>query len=255
MKRMPLTGIAFFMAAAAICGLPPLNGFMSEFLIYLSGLQAFREESFSAATGSLLVLATVGGMALIGGLAAACFTKAVGIVFLGEPRTEAATSARAPGKRMLAPMLVLAAGCLLTGLAVRPLLAGLVLPLGTVLDQPAHVIAAHLAPALGPLTAVVIVGAIVIGLIAVLSVMRHWLLRSREVHGSVTWDCGYAAPTARMQYTSTLFVQPLGDFFSLVLRTRKHIDEPNGRFPMLPSRRPTTRTCFSMACLHELIVD
>ena len=144
---------------------------MSEFLIYMSGLQAFREESFSAAAGSLLVLATVGGMALIGGLAAACFTKAVGIVFLGEPRTEAAISARAPGKLMLAPMLVLAAGCLLTGLAVRPLLAGLVLPLGTVLDQPAHVIAAHLAPALGPLTAIVIVGAIAIGLIAVLSVM------------------------------------------------------------------------------------
>jgi hydrogenase-4 component B len=132
-------------------------------------------------------------------------------------------------------MLVLAAGCLLAGLAVRPLFAGLVLPLGTVLDQPAHVIAAHLAPALGPLTAIVIVNAIAIGLIAVLSLWRHQLLRSREVHTRVTWDCGYAVPTARMQYTSTSFAQPLVDFFSLILRTRKHISEPVDLFPAAAS--------------------
>ena len=134
-------------------------------------------------------------------------------------------------------MLVLAAGCLLAGLAVRPLLAGLAPALAVVLHQPAGTIAESLAPALGPLTAVVTVGVIAIVLIVVLAALRRRLLQSREVRDSVTWDCGYAAPAARMQYTSTSFVQPLTDFFSPVLRTRKHIHEPRGLFPDAASAR------------------
>ncbi len=237
LKRMPLTGAAFLVGAVAICGLPPLNGFVSEFLIYLSAFQAFRESSLSASSGSVLALATIGGLALIGGLAAACFTKSLGIVFLGEPRTKAAAEAHAPGWLMTAPMLVLAAGCLVAGLAVRPLLAGLAPALAVLLDQPPGTIAESLAPALGPLSAVVSVGLIAIVLIAVLAALRTRLLRSREVRDGVTWDCGYAAPTARMQYTSTSFVQPLTDFFSPVLRCRKHIHEPRGLFPDAASAR------------------
>lgn len=231
LKRMPLTGAAFLVGAVAICGLPPLNGFVSEFLIYLSAFQAFREASLSASSGSVLALATIGGLALIGGLAAACFTKSLGIVFLGAPRTKTAAEARAPNWLMLAPMLVLAAGCLLAAVAVRPLLAGLAPALAVVLHEPAGTIAESLAPALGPLTAVVTVGLLAIVLMVVLAVLRKRLLHSREVRDSVSWDCGYAAPAARMQYTSTSFVQPLTDFFSPVLRSRKHIHEPKGLFP------------------------
>ena len=229
LKRMPWSGAAFLVGAVAICGLPPLNGFVSEFLIYLGAFQAFRDTSLSIAAGSLLGLTTIGGLALIGGLAAACFTKVVGIAFLGEPRTRAA--ARAPGWRMVAPMLVLAAACPLSAAAVGPLLAALGPALAIVLDQPAVVIATQLAPALNPLNAVLTAGAVLIGLVVLLAGWRSWLLRSREVRDTVTWDCGYAAPAARMQYTATSFVQPITDFFALVLRVRKQLCEPRGLFP------------------------
>jgi len=237
LKRMPLTGAAFLVGAAAICGLPPLNGFVSEFLIYLSALQAFREASLATSSGSVLALATIGGLALIGGLAAACFTKSLGIVFLGEPRTRSAAEAHAPGWLMTIPMLVLAAGCLLAALAVRPLLAGLTPVLAVVLDQPRGAIARGLAAAEGPLSAVVTASLAVLALIGLLAAIRRGLLRSREVQEGATWDCGYAAPTARMQYTSTSFVQPLADFFAPVLRTHKHVHEPSGLFPDAASAR------------------
>lgn len=237
LKRMPRVGSAFLVGAAAICGLPPLNGFVSEFLIYLSAFQSFREASLSATAGSVLALATIGGLALIGGLAAACFTKAVGIVFLGEPRTEAAAQARAPGPLMSWPMLVLAGGCLLGGLGVRPLLAGLTPVLAVVLGQPAGIVGQALDPALGPLTGIVTVGFVAIGLTVMLATIRRRLLQARDVRDAVTWDCGYAAPAARMQYTSTSFVQPLADFFGTVLRTRKHVHEPHGLFPDAASAR------------------
>ena len=80
---MPWTGVTFLIGAAAICGLPPFNGFVSELLIYLG---AFHGGNAPAAAAFPCWL-VVGGLALIGGLAAACFAKAFGIVFLGEPRT------------------------------------------------------------------------------------------------------------------------------------------------------------------------
>jgi hypothetical protein len=138
---------------------------------------------------------------------------------------------------MVWPMLVLAAGCLLASLAVRPLLAGLTPAVAVVLDQPAETIAERLAPALEPMTGVVTVSLITIVLIAVLTAVRGRLLQAREVRDSVTWDCGYVAPTARMQYTATSFVQPLSDFFAIVLRTRKHVHEPRGLFPDAASAR------------------
>ncbi|HPM79917.1 MAG TPA: proton-conducting transporter membrane subunit [Candidatus Anammoximicrobium sp.] len=237
LKRMPATGAAFLVGAVAICGLPPLNGFVSEFLIYLSAFQAFREASLSATSGSVLALATIGGLALIGGLAAACFTKSLGIVFLGEPRTKAAAEAHAPPWLMTGPLLVLAAGCLIAALAVGPLLAGLAPVLAVLLHEPSGAVAESLAPALGPLNAVVSVGVIAIVLMAGLTLLRKRLLGPREVRDSGTWDCGYAAPTSRMQYTSTSFVQPLTDFFQPVLRCHKHVHEPRGLFPDAASAR------------------
>jgi formate hydrogenlyase subunit 3/multisubunit Na+/H+ antiporter MnhD subunit len=240
-KRMPAAAATFTVAAVAVCALPPLNGFVSEFLIFSS---AFQRPLLVTSGGSLVALAAIGSLALIGGLAAACFTKAVGIVFLGEPRTKEAAGAQPPGWLMLIPMLVLAAGCLLASLAIGPLLSGLAPVLAVVLHQPADRIAENLTPAYGPLTAVATVGGILIVLIVVLAALRKRLLRSRDVRMSVTWDCGYAAPAARMQYTSTSFVQPLTDFFSLILRARKHIRQPSGLFPSVASARTDHQDVF-----------
>ena len=107
LRRMPATGVTFLIGAAAISGLPPLNGFVSEFLIYLA---SFRGAVSLDGSMSIPMLATIPGLALIGGLAAACFTKAFGIVFLGHPRSRDAQGAHEAGPAMLLPGFVLAAG-------------------------------------------------------------------------------------------------------------------------------------------------
>src|SRR5689334_16255286 len=83
LKRMPWTGIAFLTGAAGIVGLPPLNGFVGEFLLFYGGFIAAGDPSVGAASAGLIAIVVMG---LISGLAAACFAKAFGIVFLGAPR-------------------------------------------------------------------------------------------------------------------------------------------------------------------------
>ena len=90
LRRMPRTGALFLVGAVAISGLPPLNGFISEFLVFLGAFRGII--SLGAADAALLGLA-IGGLAFVGGLAMACFTKAFGVVFLGEPRTVEAAGA------------------------------------------------------------------------------------------------------------------------------------------------------------------
>src|SRR5713101_4039433 len=110
---MPGTAVTFLIGAAAITGLPPLNGFVSEFLIYLA---SFRGALAGDGASIVPMLTTIGGLALIGGLAAACFTKAFGIVFLGHPRSLHAEQANEVGPAMVLPGALLAAGCVLIGL-------------------------------------------------------------------------------------------------------------------------------------------
>ncbi|KAF0239914.1 MAG: hydrogenase-4 component, partial [Planctomycetota bacterium] len=113
-KRMRWTSLAFLTGAAAICGLPPLNGFVSEFLVYM-GL--FRCAAGEPGREWLAAAFAAPALALIGGLALACFAKAYGAVFLGEARSAEAKGAHESSGWMLAPMAVLAACCVLIGLA------------------------------------------------------------------------------------------------------------------------------------------
>jgi formate hydrogenlyase subunit 3/multisubunit Na+/H+ antiporter MnhD subunit len=228
LKRMPWTGVAFLIGAVAISGLPPLNGFVSEFLIYLGALRGVVSADSTAAVPLLCVIA---GLALIGGLAAACFTKAFGMVFLGEPRTEHAAHAHEPGLAMRVPMLLLAASCVVIG-CLAPVVGGTV---GPVVERasglPAETVRDVVAAATGPLS---FVGAAALGVLllaALLGGVRHQLLSGRRVEDSCTWDCGYARPSPRMQYTASSFAQPLTELFRLLLQSRRHLVPPVGLFP------------------------
>ena len=112
-KLMPKTMILFLLGAIAICALPPLNGFVSEWLIYI-GL--FR--TLGSGVGQSFPMAALGAVALamIGPLAIACFVKLLGTVFLGTARSELAEHAREPSKSMLISMALLAFGCSCIGL-------------------------------------------------------------------------------------------------------------------------------------------
>ena len=232
-KPMRWTAVTFVIASAAISGLPPFNGFVSEFLIYLA---AFTGVKTDAPGTVILAIALGGGLALIGGLAAACFAKAFGVVFLGEPRSSHATGAEEVGAAMRWPMAVLAAACLGIGL-LAPAAVKMVLPAVQVVSG-VPVRAYQETPysvttngAVGSLVAVVYISAALLLLAVGLYVVRRYLPRGSEEARTGTWDCGYARPTPRMQYTASSFAQPLTDLFKIVLGTRKQGTVPDGFFP------------------------
>ena len=224
-KKMPYTGACFLVGAVAISGLPPLNGFLSEFLIYLGSL---RGAISMGADVAVPLIGAVAGLALIGGLAAACFTKAFGIVFLGEPRSQAAANAHESRPLMVAPMLLLAAGCLVAGLLgmyIVPAMSGVVS--GILGFDAGH----ELKIAGGYLGSITTASIVLLLLVAGLALLRRFLLAGRQVVSAVTWDCGYAAPSSRMQYSASSFAQPITDLFKMVLRTEKRLQLSEQYFP------------------------
>lgn len=227
-RPMPWTAGLFSLGAVAICGLPPLNGFVSEWLVYLGLFDAATSRA-AFAWGAIPLLLLLG---LTGALALACFTKVCGVVFLGAPRSVQAERAHESDWRMLGPMLLLAAACVAIGLgpvlfwpaiasvsaAWRPSWAGTDAPVPLATLSQAHV------------------------LIAVLvSTAVWWLLRrARRARLAVTWDCGYAAPTARMQYSAGSFASTITGWFGFVLRPRRHVDLPPEPMPVMARRSEHT---------------
>jgi len=228
LKGMPWTGVAFLIGAAAIAGLPPLNGFVSELLIYVGALRGVLAQPMGLVIPALGVAL---GLALIGGLAVACFAKAFGIIFLGEPRSEHARHAHEVGLAMRLPMLFLAAACVGIGLAAPLVCRCMVGAVGSITGL-APAVVANAGASLATTMSFLVVGSIL--LLAVTGaaiVLRRRLLAGRGVGLALTWDCGYAAPTARMQYTASSFAQPLTEQFSPVLQTETHVELPAESLP------------------------
>jgi NADH:ubiquinone oxidoreductase subunit 5 (subunit L)/multisubunit Na+/H+ antiporter MnhA subunit len=246
LRRMPWTGVTFLVGAAAISGLPPLNGFVSEFLIYVGAFHGGAALSGANAVASLFVILA---LALIGGLALACFAKAFGIIFLGEPRSEHALHAHEAGLAMRLPMLFLAAVCLAIGLCAPQVVQAMAPAVGCIVRTPPVETAHLLSAAALPLSGIVLCAAGFLFLATLLGWIRLRLagrdapaLRSsaasaggEEPARTGTWDCGYARPTARMQYTASSFAQPLTDLFRGFLGTRRRFTPPQGALPTQPS--------------------
>jgi NADH:ubiquinone oxidoreductase subunit 5 (subunit L)/multisubunit Na+/H+ antiporter MnhA subunit len=249
---MPWTGAAFLTGAVAISGLPPLNGFVSEFLIYLGSFQAAAASPGGIALAGMLLIA---GFALIGGLAAACFVKAFGIAFLGEPRSEAARAAHESGFLLRAPMAVLAVACLAIGLGAPWILRLLLpaIPYGAAM--PARALGAELDTAGAILIRVAAVSALLILLALAATALRSLLLARRGVARSGTWDCGYAAPTPRMQYTASSFAQPILELFAPLLGTRVSSLKPMGLFPAKASHATDTPDSFRERVVAPVVAE
>ncbi len=216
-RRMPLTSLAFLVGAVAICGLPPLNGFVSEFLVYLglfSTLKVHAGHFFAAAAFA------APSLALIGALALACFVKVYGVVFLGTARTSAAEQAREPGFSMLAPMGVLAACCMLIGLA--PQWTVPVLEKGVAAWAPELRDAGPRLSELAPMSTIGMAAMLLIAVLMLGGGVLAVLIRRGGAERGPTWGCGYAAPTPRMQYTASSFAQMLVGLFAWVLRPKIH---------------------------------
>ncbi len=222
LRRMPWTGAFFLVAAVAISGLPPLNGFISELLIYSASFGALKNGHLSLPVGGALVIVA---LALIGGLAAACFAKAFGTVFLGSPRSPQPQPEHAPREHaaMLIPMGALALACVAIGLSA-PLLPRLLGPvIGQLTGLPLATASAWPASTDLLLKSLLLMAWAVLLLTGLVTGLRQLLLRKKKITAASTWGCGYALPTVRMQYSSSSFAQPLTTFFRPVLGTRKYL--------------------------------
>jgi hydrogenase-4 component B len=223
-RRMPVTGLLFLVGSIAISGLPPLNGFVSEWLIYAGAFRGGAPQAPGWAVASVVVVLS---LALIGGLAAACFVKAFGVVFLGEARTAATSRAHEGSRFMALAMMSSALLCLVIGLwpagALRMVAPAVVLLTGGAGGAVADA---------GPLGMIGVAAFLLIGLVALLALVRAGLLRRRPVTQAATWGCGYAAPSARMQYTAASFARPLLEPFAAAVPTRLEREGPAGYFPV-----------------------
>ena len=237
LQRMPWTGVAFLIGAVAITGVPPLNGFVSEFLLYLGALHGTMTLSTTSVAPALAVITA---LALIGGLSAACFANLCGMVFLGGPRSQPAAHAHEVGGVMRLAMGLLTVGCVGIAALSPVFVSSLSTVLVTVTRLPTETVTAELAVLQASLSHVILVSGGAIMVCLGLAGLRWHLLRGRTVDTQVTWDCGYAQPTVRMQYTASSFVQPLTSLFAPVLGTRRQQHMAPGLFPSTASLATVT---------------
>ena len=220
-KRMPVTGITLLVACCSIVGLPLFNGFVSEWVIFRSLLAGSVLMNTKA---QVILPLAVGVLALIGGLAAACFVKVFGVAFLGRPHSEEAEHASEAPLPMRFGLSLLAIACvwigIFPGLFLRPLVSLVQVLVPGAGVPPETVSIAQILP---------IIAAIILGVSIVIGLVRR---RERIAR---TWACGLPGLTRRMQYTSTGFSKPIRSVFSSVYKPDRNIDRLPSDQPYFPN--------------------
>ncbi len=223
---LPWTGHLFLIGSLSICGLPLFNGFISEWLVFRALLEGvFHLDIFGIIFSSLGLVA----LALIGGLAALCFAKAFGVIFLGNNRTCEEHHYKEGDLIMRSPMVLLAAICLWVGLfpanmvyyAFQGTQAITGLPIPFVLKE------AIINPLLLA-TRVLLFGVIIF---VAFAIIRKFFIQDYPINLTETWGCGYTKLTARMQYTASSFAKPILKIFRSVLFFKIEAVRPKGYFP------------------------
>ena len=239
-SRMPWTALFFLVGCISISGLPPLNGFASEWLTFQAALQAASLES-----GVLraVIPVTAAMLALTGALAAACFVKVYGVAFLGQARTRRVRHAHEAPWSMLWSQALLAALCFVFGVLptttveglnrVTEALTGVALASATErgwlwLTPVAPEVASYSAP-------LVSLG---VGLALAAWALIYLLLRRRRRTAPVVrrdaWECGFGPLSAKMQYTSTAFAMPIREIFRPLFKV--HEESVRAMDPKLTTR-------------------
>ncbi len=199
-KPMPYTGIIFLIGAVSISALPPFNGFVSELMIFQAFLQSFI---ITSAFIKILLLLGLSMFALTSALAAACFVKAFGVIFLAKPRSKRAEEAHEAPIAMLIGPAIPATLCILLGVFSSQIssLLGFELPTPDLL---------------------------VIGTLLIVFFILTWIIlritANRKTRVSETWGCGIVSQSNRMEYTATGFSEPILTIFQPIYRTRKDVE-------------------------------
>lgn len=233
MRRMPVTGVVFLIGALSVAALPPLNGFVGEWLLFQGLLHGLPTTNTAVV---ITVSVAVAALALTGGLTVAAFVKAMGIGFLGRPRSQEASDAHEVPITMQVGAGLLAVLCVVLGLVPM-----LVLPALERAAQSARRVGAsssvhgwislHLVGLHGVLAPSLLGGGLAVACLLLVIARRATHHRSRTwpaLRPAEPWGSGRKVQTARMQYTATSFAEPLQRVFDDVIRPSRDLDVNHG---------------------------
>ena len=227
--RMPQTAFTFLIGCVAISALPPLNGFVSEWLTFQAILLSPELPSWAL---KFLVPAVGALLALSAALAAACFVRAFGLCFLGRPRSIAAERAKETEGWAVAGMALLAALCLLAGILPGIFIDALA-PITTMLVGQSMPLQSHepylsivpIAESRSSYDGLLVFLFMIFSATTAAAVIHR--LASAKVRRAPAWDCGYPDPSPATQYTASSFAQPIRRVFGTSLfHARERVEMP-----------------------------
>jgi hydrogenase-4 component B len=225
---MPLTAFTFLVGCMAISALPPLNGFVSEWLVF----QAILLSPDVPSWGIKLIVPAVGGMlALSAALAAACFVKAFGVSFLGRAHTTVAAGAKEVDRWSLSAMFIFASLCLLIGIIPAPIIDALAPAVSTLVAARMPIQSADpwftivpIAESRSSYNGLLVFLFIAISTLAAIELIHRFA--SRAVRRGPAWDCGFPDQSPATQYTAGGFAQPIRRVFSALFDASEHVVMP-----------------------------
>ncbi len=221
-KKMPRTGMVFLIAAIGICGLPPFNGFISEFLIYSGLIEGVKIHDTNE---MILFSVSLAGLSVIGGLSILTFTKSFGTVFLGNARKQLPVEPHEVSLQILIPQYAIIA--LMISVAIFPgfylqVIGNVIMSLtkGVIIPQPAG-----FTNYISILQNISNYSILFICIVGIFWGIRYKLLSTRSKVIQPTWGCAYAAPTSKIQYTGKSFSKTLSKMFNFIVIERKQYTE------------------------------
>lgn len=223
-KSMPKTAVLFLTGSIAICGLPPFNGFLSEFLIYIGMFKGLNISNFFSV---IIILFTIAGLAFVGTMAILCFTKAFSIIFLGMPRSDVAQKITDDnGKIMIIPMGILAILTLLIGISPIFIFLPVLGPVNTFINVYNY----NILPILSLMAVITLFTFIFFVILTVFAFIKIKMDNKRiKVHE--TWGCGYNKPNNKMQYTASSYASPFLSMLKPLFKKIFDIEKPRKLFP------------------------
>jgi formate hydrogenlyase subunit 3/multisubunit Na+/H+ antiporter MnhD subunit len=229
-KKMKITGVIFLIGSLAVCGLPPLNGFMSEFLLYSGILEGMNATHLMSEIGLLIGLLA---LSLIGGLAIYNFTKVFGLTFLGTPRTQAAENAQEVNFYMLLPQILLIITIFSVGFFPKLYIDFI----GKVVSHLVHQAPIFTVKFFNAAENISLMGMVFCGIAVTIYFLRTYIVKKNGITEGPTWGCGYVAPNERMQYSATSYAH----YFQTIASPLMQINQkytPIESNDIFPTNRP-----------------
>lgn len=222
LRNMPKTGFLYLLGALAIGGLPPFNGFVSEFLLYIGYLEGIKTLDV---TNGTLMMFSLASLAIIGGISMLAFSKTFGTIFLGSARTPLHDAPHEVARVMLFPQYMILAVMLSIGLFPQFYFSVVLKTIALFLPAISVLTVSTVNPAIDVISVIGRYSFMFICMMLLVYLLRQYVTSKRKKVFNPTWGCAYVAPNTRMQYTGKSFSKTLGKLFNFVIIEEKRYKE------------------------------